>query len=113
MKENAIRIINDGSVMPNDSVTTLKKLSKVFDLANKAINDINREKGVTNAQIGKEYAAFVTGVDSGSIIVHILTNFVAHCFECLGEFLTRQDKNYRFQEREKTKQSRYCIPDSY
>lgn len=72
--------------MSKDSVTihisyneslTLKELSEVFDLANKAINDINREKGINNATIGKEYAAEVTGVDSGSIVLHILTNFVA------------------------------------
>ena len=120
MEENAIRIINDGSVMPKDSVTihisyneslTLKELSEVFDLANKAINDINREKGVTNAQIGKEYAASVTGVDSGSIIVHILTNFVAPvALSALANFLYDRIKTIGSKKEKKQNKADTAYP---
>ena len=49
-----------------------------MDRINKAINDVNRDNGIKdNAKLGKEYAAKVAGVDSGSIIVHILTYVVA------------------------------------
>ena len=120
MEEKAIRIINDGPLMPKDSVTihisyngslTLKELSEVFDLANKAINDINREKGVTNAKIGKEYTAEVTGVDSGSIIVHILTNFVEQvALSVLANFLYDRLKSMGSKKREKTKQTDTAYP---
>ena len=85
MEEKAINIINDNLVMPKDSVAfhisyneslTLWELSEVLGLVNKALNDVNREKGVNNKIIGKEYAARVTGVDSGSIIIYVLANFV-------------------------------------
>ena len=86
-KGKVIQIINESTIMPNSSFTlhidyneslTLKELVEVLDLINKAINDINRDRGIkNNAKLGKEYAAEVTGVESGSIVVHILTYFVA------------------------------------
>ena len=79
--------INEGLIIPKAPVTihikyneslTLKELSEVLDLINKAINDVNRDNGIrNNAKLGKEYAAEVAGVDSGSIVLHILTNFVS------------------------------------
>ena len=85
--EKAIQIINEGQIKSKSPVTvhinynaslTLKELSDTLDRINKAINDVNRENGIkNNAKLGKEYAAEVAGVDSGSIVVHILTNFVA------------------------------------
>jgi len=120
MEERAIRIINDSSIIPKGSVSihisyneslTLKELSEVFDLTNKAINDVNREKGITNAKIGKEYAAEVTGVDSGSIILHILTNFVAPvALSVLANFLydrlksigSKKDKKEKKQIKDNT-----------
>lgn len=99
--------------MPKDSVSihisyneslTLKELSEVFDLTNKAINDVNREKGITNAKIGKEYAAEVTGVDSGSIILHILTNFVAPvALSVLANFLYERLKSIGSKKDKKEK----------
>lgn len=87
IKEEAITIIEEGTIIPKAPITihidyneslTLKELSDVLDLINKAINDIHRDSGMrNNAKLGKEYAAEVTGVASGSIVVHILTNFVA------------------------------------
>ena len=61
----------------NESLT-LKELSKVIYLINLAINDINRDNGIKdNAKLGKSFAAEVIGVDSGSIVLHIITHFVA------------------------------------
>ena len=93
-----VNIISEGQVVKKESVTlhigyneslTLKELSEILDLINKAINDINRENGIKdNAKIGKEYATEVTGVDSGSIVIHILTNFaVPVALGVLGNFL--------------------------
>lgn len=77
-------------------------------MINKAINDINRENGIKdNAKIGKEYATEVTGVDSGSIVIHILTNFaVPVALGVLGNFLydrlksigAKKEKNQIIQE---------------
>ena len=99
-----INIISDRSIQQKELITihidyneslTLKELSEVLDLINKAINDVNRENGIkNNATLGKEYAAEVAGVDSGSIVVHILTNFVAPvALSMLGSFLYDRLKN--------------------
>ena len=86
-EEKTIQIIKEGEVLPESPITihinyneslTLKELSAALDLINKAINDVNRESGIKdNAKLGKEYAAEVAGVGSGSIVLHILTYFVA------------------------------------
>lgn len=86
-EEKSIQIINEGEITTQSPITihinyneslTLKELSDALDRINKAINDINRDNGIKdNAKLGKEYAAKVAGVDSGSIIVHILTYVVA------------------------------------
>ena len=86
-EEKVIQIIKESTILPNAMFTlhinyneslTLKELAEVLELINKAINDINRERGIkNNAKLGKDYAAKVTGVESGSIVVHILTCFVA------------------------------------
>lgn len=99
-----INIISDHSILQKETITihidyneslTLKELSEVLDLINKAINDVNRENGIkNNATLGREYAAEVAGVDSGSIVVHILTNFVAPvALSMLGSFLYDRLKN--------------------
>lgn len=99
-----VNIISEGQAVAKKSVTlhigyneslTLKELSEILDLINKAINDINRENGIKdNAKIGKEYATEVTGVDSGSIVLHILTNFVAPiALSMLGTFLYERLKS--------------------
>ena len=86
-EEKTIEIINEDEVIGKTPITihikydealTLKEFSEVLDYINKSINDVNRKNGVkSNAKLGKEYASEVTGVDSGSIMIHILTNFVA------------------------------------
>ena len=121
-EEKMIKIINDGSVMPKTPITvhinyneslTLKEFSEVLNLINKAINDVNRENGIkNNAKLGKEYAAEVTGVDSGSIVVHILTNFVAPvALSVLASFLyDRLKKLGTKKENKSTKEdTRYPI----
>ena len=119
IEEKSIKILNDGSVSPNDTVTihldyneslTLKELSEVLDLVNKAFNDVHRDNGIkSNAKLGREYAAEVTGVDSGSIVVHILTCFVAPvALSVLANFLydrlkgikTKKEKNDKNQAKE-------------
>lgn len=61
----------------NESLT-LKELSKVLDLINLAINDVNRDNGIkNNAQLGNDCAAEIAGVEAGSIVLHIFTYFVA------------------------------------
>lgn len=103
-EEKAIKIINEGLILPKTPITvhidynealTLKEFSEVLDLINKAINDVNRENGIrNNAKLGREYAAEVTGVDSGSIVVNILTNFVAPvALSVLASFLYDRLKN--------------------
>lgn len=99
-----INIISDRVIQQKEPITihidyneslTLKELSEALDLINKAINDVNRKNGIkNNATLGKEYAAEVAGVDSGSIVVHILTNFVAPvALSMLGSFLYDRLKN--------------------
>lgn len=85
-QEKSIQIINEGEITTQSPITihinyneslTLKELSDALDRINKAINDVNRDNGIkNNAKLGKDYAAKVAGVDSGSIIVHILTYVV-------------------------------------
>lgn len=60
-----------------DKNLTLKELSDLLDLSNKAINDFNRANGVSNQAVSKQYAAEVGAVKEGSVIVEILQNFVA------------------------------------
>ena len=56
---------------------TLKELTFVLEQINKAINDVNRDNGVkSNNTIGTKYAPAIVGVESGSIILHIIANFV-------------------------------------
>ena len=104
IEEKVIEIVNEGLIMPKTPITvhidynealTLKEFSEVLDRINKAINDVNREHGIkSNAKLGKEYAAEVTGVDSGSIIVNILTNFVAPvALSVLASFIYDRLKN--------------------
>lgn len=99
-----INIIKDGTVMSDSTFTihityneslTVKELSQVLDFTNKAINDINRENGMkNNVKLGKEYAAEVVGVDSGSIVMHILTYFVSPvALSILANFLYDRLKN--------------------
>ena len=120
--QKIIEIINEGSIMPKAPITihidynetlTLKEFSEVLDLINKAINDVNRENGIkNNAKLGKEYAAEVTGVDSGSIVVHILTNFVAPiALSVFANFLYDRLKNIGTKKENKSikEDTRYPI----
>ncbi len=103
-EEKPISVINEGSIMPKDPVTihiryteslTLKELSDVLDLLNKAINDVNRENGIkNNAILGREYTTEVTGVGSGSIIVYILSNLVVPiALSIFGNYIYERLKN--------------------
>ena len=103
-EEKTLKDINKGTVMTKTPITihisynedlTLKEFSEVLDLINKAINDVNRENGIKdNAKLGKEYATEVTGVDSGSIVVHVLSSFVAPiALSVLANFLYDRLKN--------------------
>lgn len=118
-----INIISDRSIQQRELITihidyneslTLKELSEVIDLINKAINDVNRENGIkNNATLGKEYAAEVTGVDSGSIVVHILTNFVAPvALSMLGSFLYDRLKNIGAKKEKKQVKTDTAYPIS-
>ena len=104
IKEKSIHIISEGEIASTSPITihinyneslTLKELSDTLDCINKSINDINREKGIkSNAKLGKEYATKVSGVDSGSIIIHIITNVVAPvALSMLASYLYDRLKN--------------------
>ncbi|MBQ5951560.1 MAG: hypothetical protein IJL66_05415 [Lachnospiraceae bacterium] len=83
-EEGAIRIITDAGVSDNEIKLhikyekdySLKELTDALDAVNKAINDINRDNGIGNKSIGKKYAAKVSRVESGSIVLFIVTNIV-------------------------------------
>lgn len=80
--DKSITIIKDGTVMSDSTFIihigyndplTVRELSQVLDFTNKAINDINRENGIkNNVKLGKEYAAEIVGVSSGSIVIECL-----------------------------------------
>lgn len=104
IEEKEITVLQEGSVATRGPITihityneslTLKEFSEVLDLINKAINDVNRESGMkNNAKLGKEYAAEVAGVDTGSIIVHVLTSFVAPVLlSVIANFIYERLKN--------------------
>lgn len=103
MENRRIKIVSDVSIMPKESVTihinytealTLKELSEILDLINKAINDVNRKNGVGNVKLAREYAPEVEGVESGSIVVHILASFVAPvAMSMLANYLYDRLKN--------------------
>lgn len=85
MEEKKITILNDDAIESGERIKlhvtynnnlTLKELSEVLNLTNKAINDVNREKGINNVIIGREYAPEVSGIESGSIILYIVLQFV-------------------------------------
>ena len=118
-EEKVIQIINESTILPNTSFSihidynealTLKELAEVLELINKAINDINRECGIkNNAKLGKDYAAKVTGVESGSIVVHILTCFVTpitlsvlanFIYDRLKTIVSKKEKNSNKEELE-------------
>ena len=87
LKEEALQIITDTVIEKDgelifhiayDKQLTLKELSEVLDLVNKAINDSNREHGVKNNGIlGKQYAPEVMAVNQGSVILNLLVYVVA------------------------------------
>ena len=102
--DKSITIIKDGTVMSESTFTihigyndplTVRELSQVLDFTNKAINDINRENGIkNNVKLGKEYAAEIVGVSSGSIVIEILTHFVSPiALSILANFLYDKLKN--------------------
>ena len=112
-EEKTIQIIKEGEVLPESPITihinyneslTLKELSTALDLINKAINDVNRESGIkNNTKLGKEYAAEVAGVDSGSIVLHILTYFVAPvALSMLANFLYDRLKTIGAKKKKKS-----------
>ena len=103
-KEKAIQIISESEISVKSPITihigynhslTLKEFSDVLDRINKAINDVNRDNGIrNNAILGKEYAAEVAGVDSGSIVLHIFTYIVEPVFlSVVGNFIYDRLKN--------------------
>lgn len=106
MEEKRITILNDDAIESGDRIKlhvtysnnlTLKELSEILDLTNKAINDVNREKGINNVIIGREYAPEVSGIESGSIVLHIVLQFVTPvALSVLANFiydrLTRKNK---------------------
>ena len=78
-----------------DNNLTLKELSDLLDLSNKAINDFNRANGVSNQAVSKQYAAEVGSVKEGSVIVEILQNFVVPLsVTVLGAFLVDRLKQW-------------------
>lgn len=74
-------MLNQGKIklhISYDSAITLKELSDTLDTVNKSINSINRENGITNNYVlGRYYAPRIESVESGSIVLNLLTNFVA------------------------------------
>ena len=85
MEEKKITILSDDTIESGEQIKlrftysnnlTLKEFSEVLDLTNKAINDVNRGKGINNIIIGRDYAPEVHGVESGSIILYIVLQFV-------------------------------------
>ena len=121
MEEKTIRIINDGIIKPEIPITihmsyneslTLKELSELLDSINKAINDVNRKYGIkSNTLLGKEYAAKVAGVDSGSIVVHILTCFIAPvALSILANYLYDRLKTFGAKKEKKTIKTETAYP---
>ena len=86
MENENIKIVSDQLIISDNEIKmhisyddklTLKELTEILDLTNKAINDINRENGVgNNATIGKKYATEVTKVEQGSIVLSMVMYFV-------------------------------------
>ena len=84
MNDKNIIIENDSILKPKDIINlhityerdlTLKELSEIISLLNSAINDFNRENGITsNIILGKEYASTISCVKSGSIVLEIVAN---------------------------------------
>ena len=84
--ESKVLIENDVMLKNNDEVTlhftyddplTLKELSELLDLSNKAINDLNRDNGVKGpSKFSNEYASKVTAVKEGSIEIDLMVSLV-------------------------------------
>lgn len=104
MDNRKIIVINDSLVKSKEIITihiicneslTLKELTETLNFLNRGINDVNRENGIkSNVLLGTEYAAEVSKVEHGSIVLQILTNFVAPvALSILGNFLYDRLKN--------------------
>lgn len=121
--EKKIKINNDTEVQSNDNIVihisynemlSLKELSEIIDNINKAINDVNRSNGVkANTDLGQKYASKVSGVEAGSIVLHILVNFVSPvALGMLGNFLYDRLKNIGVKKKDKNNQTR-CPEKEY
>ena len=86
MDNNDKALLQDVAIITGDQIKlhityhnqlTLKELSEILNLTNKALNDINRQQGVkSNVVVGRNYPSLVSGVESGSIVLNIITNFI-------------------------------------
>ena len=79
-----------------NSPLTLRELVEVLNLTNKSINDVNRENGVkSNIVLSREYAPEVYGVESGSIVLYVISNFVVPlAIGVLAGFIYERLKNF-------------------
>lgn len=86
MNNKEITIKNDIELMSDDIIKihfmynnelSLKELSELLDLTNKAIHDFNRDNGAGNKNIETTYPTKVKSVENGSVILNILINIVS------------------------------------
>lgn len=93
-----------------DKNLSLKELSELLDLSNKAINDFNRNNGVkNNAALGKQYQAQVEVVKGGSVIITLLlTTVVPLSLGVLANYLYERIKTLGYKQRKESTEVQPC-----
>ncbi len=86
-----------------DKNLTLKELTEVLDMINKAINDFNRDNGIKSGNtLSKRYAAEVAGIKEGSLIIELLVSFAAGITtSVLGNYIFERLKKWGSKKKER------------
>lgn len=111
MKKYDIVVQEDKLLEESDKVTlhftydrnlTLKELTEVLDMTNKAINDFNRDNGVKSGYaLSKRYATEVAGVKEGSYVFDLIINVaIGLTTGVLGNCLFERYKMWRAKKKE-------------
>lgn len=85
-----------------DKNLTLKELTEVLDMTNKAINDFNRDNGVKSGYaLSKRYATEVAGVKEGSYVFELIVNVaVGITTGVLGNCIFERFKMWRAKKKD-------------
>lgn len=116
-----IVVYNESVIEPGDTVCLhfeydnnlkLKELVELLDLTNKAINSINKDKGISsNSVLGKKYSTEVKNVQEGSIVLNLVLQTASSiAISLLASYIYDKIKTIGFNKKsKKTEEYKYPI----